>query len=125
MRTKVIEAQEPTRIWWGKFLVGEFGSEWTRISEVLPDTPLLQNLGWSNKHRIFVDLSVGHGVILTPHPRASPVYDLQKRGIYFCPLMLPFLEWFYLEAWDKQVEALPDLVEVRTPREGPIQQGSY
>lgn len=124
MKTKIIEAQEPTHSWWGKFLVGQFENEWNRLSDMFQgekiqsNTPLLSLLGWSKRHIVVVDLSIGHGTILYPNPNASPVHDLEKRGIYFCPLMVPFLEWFYEEAWDKELEDLPDLVQVRTPKVG-------
>lgn len=120
MKTKIIEAQEPTKSWWGKFLIGQFEKEWGRLGKVqeLEQYPLLRHLGWGPQHTLVVDLSVGHGVVLNINPSASPAYDLEKRGIYFCPLMLPFLEWFYTEGSDKKLEDLPDLVEVRSPKVG-------
>lgn len=123
MKTKIIEASEPTNSWWGKFMLARFDSEWTRpalISNGEPGarSPLLSTLGWGPEHLWVHDLSVGHAVLL--RPGGNPVADLEKHAVYFCPLMVPFLEWLYsyYPSHVMNLHLFPGRVQVRTPKEG-------
>src|SRR5260370_36921520 len=107
MQTVFIEAtnrKDPSNpgINWGKFLVGRFTlDEWKHRSEVALrpgllgwNISLLEAIGWSEKHHVFVmDLQTGEGAIFRHGGDAQA--DLEKHQILVCPLFEPFLTWLY------------------------------
>lgn len=102
---------------WGKFMVGRFTDvEWARPSAVEAGRPLMAACGWGSgpvnrvenevgvetgtvdrpgsiEHVLIVDMQTGEGGMFIPGglPRA----DLQKHGIWVCPMFELFLEGFY------------------------------
>lgn len=112
METKIIEASDRDHFNWGKFMLGRFTDEWSRKSQVATiSRSLLRSLGWSPKHLLVTDLSVGHSAVFLPRADGCPVDDVKKTGIYFCPLFQEFIEWLYWQDL-RDLGALPDYVEL-------------
>lgn len=108
MKTKIIEASNGFN--WGKFLVGQFDSEWER-RPALEETklPLLTAVGWTEQHRVVLDLQTGEGGIFFAVPSGYPTADLEKHKVWVCPLFEPFLGWLYQQDLS-DVERLPSNV---------------
>jgi hypothetical protein len=92
MKTKIIEATNGPQNW-GKFLVGEFDSEWEVSSMVSLGRSLLRSRGHHEQERLVLDLETGEGAIFSLGGMASA--DLAKHKIWVCPLFEPFLTWLY------------------------------
>ena len=107
MKTKIIEATNGPQNW-GKFLVGEFDSEWEVRSKVSPPAPLLRSRGHHERERLVLDLETSEGAIFTLGGSAK--YDLDKHKIWVCPLFEPFLKWLYNQPLD--LDALPAHIDL-------------
>ncbi len=117
MRTKIIEVVSTPIGFWGKFMVAGLQEEWSHPSEVREgQLTLLRSLGWTDRHILVVDLSVGHGAIFFHGGYAAA--DIKDKGIYFCPMMVPFMTWLYDQDIDK-LDELPARVEL------PMRLGGY
>lgn len=77
---------------WGKFLLARFDNEWAHVSSVSP-FPSIGGEGWTDEHFFMLDLATGEGAIFLPGGIAS--YDLDKHGIWVCPLFEPTLKRLY------------------------------
>ena len=122
VKTKIIEATSNSGNW-GKFMVCRFTDEWrikSGISNVLPgkarppeEPPdqlgLLRRVGWHELHLVVLDLQTGEGAIFMPGGLAAA--DLDKHGIWVCPLFEPFLAWLYKQDLS-DLDALPAVVEI-------------
>lgn len=84
---------------WGKFLVCRFSDEWA-VKSALDGKPLIRSRGWGSDHLLVVDLQTGEGALLPARPGGCPHADLEKRRIWVCPMMQPFLEWLYRQDVD-------------------------
>lgn len=122
MKTKIIEARTKGMTGnWGKFLVGQFSSEWNRkpaidgefedaeANAAFKRMPLLRLRGWSNKHIMVLDIETGEGAIFRHGGNARA--DLNKHRIWVCPLFEPFLSWLYKQDVSN-IDKLPDKVEL-------------
>lgn len=120
MRTHIIEVTNGERNW-GKFLLGEFTTEWDRRSTVDPlsRSPLLGQIGWGRDtgHMLVLDLQTGEGAVFRIGGVASA--DLQKHKVWVCPMFEPFLEWLYAYRNERVAlgdrtwwEGLPALVDL-------------
>src|SRR5665213_4481996 len=79
---------------WGKFMVCRFSeAEWVYPSTILPNRPLLPEVGWTKRHVLVCDLQTGEGAIFAPGGLAEA--DLHKHKIWVCPMFEPFLAWLY------------------------------
>lgn len=96
MKVKIIEASQDIKVGfnWGKFLVGQFDSEW-QAQSVIGHSAVLRECGWGPDHRLVMDLQTGEGAIFRPGPGRSPYHDLQKHQIWVCVLFEDFLTWLY------------------------------
>lgn len=92
MRTKIVEVTNGPRNW-GKFLIGQFDTEWTHKSVVSPSEFLLAGRGYSKNQILVLDLQTGEGAIFSPNGLAKA--DLDKHKIWVCPMFEPFLTWLY------------------------------
>lgn len=117
MKTKIIEGVQDLKVPgnWGKFLVGEPDTEFTRRSQVNTEYAgsLLTSIGWTWQHVWVLDLQTGEGAFFRPGGLAHA--DLTKHRIWVCPLFEPFLEWLYeryREAGELDLDELPDVVEL-------------
>jgi hypothetical protein len=117
VKTKIIEGVQDLKVPanWGKFLVAEFDTEFTRQSAVNTEYSgsLLTSIGWTWQHVWVLDLQTGEGAFFRPGGLAHA--DLQKHRIWVCPLYEPFLEWLYeryREAGELDLDELPDVVEL-------------
>lgn len=73
---------------WGKFAVCRFtNAEWSRLSAV-DERPLLRSRGWTRDHVLVIDLQTGEGAIFPSHVHVS---DLEKHGVWVCPMFEPAL----------------------------------
>ncbi len=106
MVIKIIEATNGFN--WGKFMLQKFDTEWSEQSAVDPG-PLIQRLGWTNKHLWVLDLQTGEGAFF--HPGGIASADLNKHRIWVCPMYEPFLEWVYRQDLS-DITKLPSLVEL-------------
>jgi hypothetical protein len=75
--------------------------------------PLLDIIGWTNKHRLVLDLQTGEGNIFYAVPSGYPKADLDKHKVWVCPLFEPFLGWLYQQDLT-DVTHLPDSVTLPT-----------
>jgi len=107
VKTKIIEASNNNQNW-GKFLIGEFDSEWEHRSKI-DERPLVSSRGWTRDHFWILDLQTGEGACFRPGGLAKA--DLHKHQIWVCPLFEPFLEWFYKQKFS-DISELPDLVQL-------------
>lgn len=133
MKTQFIEVTQGSEFNWGKFAVCQFDEdEWKRESHLpvkdelyIGRRSLLEMRGWGPQHFLVLDLETGEGAIF--NRPGSPTADLNKHGVWVCPMFEPFLEWLYTYKWEN-VEDLPRFVELDTPieeaygyrRKGPI-----
>jgi hypothetical protein len=102
MKTQIVEVTNGPKNW-GKFLIGQFDSEWQRESAIVNDTlaemgvsvsrGLLKVVGWTPLHFLLVDLQTGEGAIFKKGGLAHA--DLQKHKVWVCPMFEPFLAWLY------------------------------
>ena len=60
-------------------------------------------------HLVVLDLQTGEGAIFMPGGLAAA--DLDKHGIWVCPLFEPFLAWLYKQDLS-DLDALPAVVEI-------------
>jgi hypothetical protein len=105
VRTRIFEATNGERNW-GKFLVGEFDSEWEYVS-LVANYKLLVNRGWrAQTHKLVLDLQTGEGAVFAFHGGNA---DLDKHKIWVCPLFEPFLVWLYAQP---DVWTAPQLVDL-------------
>jgi hypothetical protein len=121
VKTKIIEAMNGPNNW-GKFLLGQFDTEWERSSAVLEAmtdplvvrmAPLLRQCGWDKRNILVLDLQTGEGSIFAPW--GSAAHDLNdKHQVWVCPLFEPFLVWLYAQDL-RDLDKLPDLVTLDTP----------
>lgn len=127
MRTKIIEVTNGFN--WGKFLIGEFDTEWGLKSEIPLDPsiealnmPLLNQLGWARgQYFLVLDLQTGEGAIF--NPVGSARHDLNgKHKIWVCPMFEPFLLWLYEQPMD--LDKLPTVVNF-TEQEAPSAMYGY
>lgn len=110
MKTKIIEATNGPYNW-GKFMLGRFDEEWSRISSIAPSDryPLLRAVGLDDKHLLVLDLQTSEGAIFRPGGLAAA--DLEKHRIWVCPLFEPFLAWLY-EQDLSDLNQLPDHIDL-------------
>lgn len=111
METHIIEATNGPQNW-GKFLIGAFTEEWQRLpatpGQTYPASLLIQR-GWTNKHRLVLDLETGEGAIFKHGGYARA--DLDKHRIWVCPLFEPFLAWLYTQDLT-DITKLPEHVDL-------------
>ncbi len=110
MHTKIVELSNGFN--WGKFLVCRFDdNEWRRRSalDARNATPLLSRCGWDDQHLGVFDLATGEGAFF--RPGGSARHDLDKHGVWVCPMFEPFLAWLYRhpESWT-DFDKLPEIV---------------
>jgi excisionase family DNA binding protein len=108
VKTKIIEAESPQGNW-GKFLVGQFDTEWEFESAVGVGRPVMGACGWQRAHILVLDLQTGEGGIFLPYGLASA--DLRKHKVWVCPLFEPFLTWLYTQDLT-DVDELPSLIVI-------------
>lgn len=111
MKTQIVEATN-NDLNWGKFLVAKFDEqEWGHRSTIAPSVhPLLMARGWGSFHRLVLDIETGEGFIISPGGSAHA--DLQKKAVWVCPLLEPFLEWWYREWPAVDVGTFPAVVQL-------------
>jgi hypothetical protein len=111
MKTKIIEATQnkDKGMNWGKFLLGQFDSEWEYVSHMDGRKLLSGMCGWNKDHILVFDLQTGEGGIFRHGGLA--VADLHKHKIWVCPMYEPFLEWLYQQDLT-DLDKLPALVEL-------------
>lgn len=127
MKTKIIEVTNGFN--WGKFLIGEFDTEWELRTQIdtpedagpVRDTPLLAQLGWGKGYYLVLDLQTGEGFIC--NPVGMPSADLRKHAIWVCPMYEPFLKWFYQQPLG-DIASLPSIVTL-TEEEAPSAMFGY
>lgn len=110
MKTKIIEVTNGPQNH-GKFMVAQFdGIDWLYQSVVDPGRYLLGPVcGWSEEHRLVLDLQTGEGAIFRLGGYAHA--DLDKHRVWVCPMFEPFLAWLY-EQDARDLAALPDHVDL-------------
>ncbi len=96
---------------WGKFLVGEFDTEWAATSALDDRHPLLAGRGWARDHKLVVDLQTGEGAVFSVWQGGYAKADLEKHEIWVCPMFEPFLAWLYEHA-DTPLGELDRIVEL-------------
>lgn len=99
---------------WGKFLVVRFEADDIAYQ-------LIRGRGWGSDHLLVVDLQTSEGAIFRHGGSARA--DLNKQGIWVCPMFEPFLEWLYRQDVS-DLAALPSLVEL-TEAEAPSAFAGY
>lgn len=124
MRTTIVEATTGPQGNHGKFLVGCFDAEWSYFSALKsPVAPVLDHEGWTPDHLLVLDLATGEAALFRPGGSARD--DLDKHGIWVCPMYEGFLVWLWdrYNAWVKEwsgrvvgpvdfILSLPPLVEL-------------
>lgn len=96
MRTTIVEATTGPQGNHGKFLVGCFDTEWSYFSVLKsPMRAVLEHEGWTADHLLVLDLATGEAALFRPGGSARD--DLDKHGIWVCPMYEGFLVWL----WDR------------------------
>lgn len=111
MKTKFIEATQPEKLNWGKFMLARFDAdEWRYQSKVsVEGAALLRQVGWDSRATLVVDLQTGEGAIFRLGGCASA--DLNKHQVWVCPMFEPFLKWLYKQD-TTDLDKLPSYVEI-------------
>jgi len=95
MKTKIIEAVENSQFNWGKFLIGQFDTEF-EYESVIDGRNLMRGRGWDKGHLLVLDLQTGEAAIFRGGGYAHS--DLNtKHQIWVCPMYEPFLAWLYTQ----------------------------
>lgn len=107
MKTRIVEATNGFN--WGKFLLGQFDTEYEFRSAVLEGSNPVRR--WRPTDVLVFDLATGEGAIF--FPGGSVEYDLNmKHQIWVCPMYEPFLRWLYDQPLPIDLDSLPASVNV-------------